>query len=142
MTWITRTLIVVALAGLAACGGSPTSPSKTPDKQPAPQAAPEPAPAPAPAPAPDPGPTRIVLHATVETSYWFPHATFRLPEKFDVILEGDTATIASLDPLPFTFRSGNALFIVKTPEFTFSVQNGTFSYSGLAGEATGRIGAE
>jgi len=83
-----------------------------------------------------------VLHAVVDNSHWYPNATFTLPARFDVIIEGAMVKIATLDPLPFSLRNGDDLFIVKTTDFGFSVQGGTFSFNGLAGQASGRIGSE
>lgn len=165
MLWITRIGVVVACGVLAACGGSPTSPTSgkqpitqtagdasgsNPAPEPAPRPTPTPTPAPTPAPTPtptptptpNPGPSRIVLHAVVENAHWYPNATFTLPERFDVIIEGETVKIATLDPLPFSFREGNERFIVKTREFEFSVQGRTFSFNGLAGQASGSIGRD
>lgn len=159
---IKQAFMVVALTIFAACGGSPTSPSPTSDKQsstqpngspppanepappptPAPTPSPTPAPAPPPTPAPTPAPTRVVLHATVENSHWYPNAAFTLPARFDVTIEGETAKIATLDPLPFSFHEGNDEFIVKTRDFQFVVHGTTFTFNGLAGEASGRISGE
>jgi len=78
----------------------------------------------------------------VENSHWYPNATFTLPERFDVIIEGKTAKIATLDPLPFALFEGNDEFIVKTPDFQFNVHGTTFTFNGLAGQASGRISAQ
>ena len=137
MLWMTRTVIVIFVAALAACGGSPTSP--TPGKPPITQSTGD---ASGSNPAPNPGPSRIVLHAVVENAHWYPNATFTLPERFDVIVEGETVKIATLEPLPFSLREANDRFIVKTREFEFSVQGRTFSFNGLAGQASGRISQE
>jgi hypothetical protein len=75
----------------------------------------------------------------VTSSHWYPGATFTLPDTFDVIIEGDTAKIATLDPLPFGFYRSDDDFIVKQKDFEFVVQGGTFTFNGLAGQATGTI---
>ena len=73
------------------------------------------------------------------SSHWYPGATFTLPDTFDVVIEGDTAKIATLDPLPFGFYQSNDDFIVKQKDFEFVVRGGTFTFNGLAGQATGTI---
>ena len=152
-----QTMLVLAVGFLVACGGSPTAPaaitqpdvhttpiSPTPADPPAtpppstPPSTPAPPPAPAPAPTP-PSPSRTILHAIVTSSHWYPGATFTLPETFDVVIEGDTAKIATLDPLPFGLYRSDDDFIVKQKDFEFVVQGGTFAFNGLAGQATGTI---
>lgn len=150
-----QTVLILAL-GLAACGASPTTPTATvtrpqaqtipdppqpaepPVTPPSPTPAPTPAPAPVPTPAPTP-PARTVLHATVTLSHWYPDAAFTLPSSFDVVIEGDTAKIATLDALPFALYKSNEEFIVKQKDFEFVVQGGTFSFNGVAGQAAGSI---
>ena len=147
-----QTIIVLAL-GLAACGGSPTTPTPTtqqptqttpqpPADPPAdpPATPPAPTPAPTPAPAPTP-PARTILHARVTSSHWLPGAAFTLPDSFDVIIEGDTAKISTLDPLPFGIYTSNEEFLVKQKDFEFAVQGGMFTFNGLAGQAAGTIAA-
>jgi len=143
-------ILVVALV-LGACA-SPTRPTATdakpsaqktadpPPAEPQPPAPPAPAPpAPAPpAPAPAP-PTRTILHVVVTSSYWYPNATFTLPERFDVIIENDTVKIATLDPLPFSYYKSDNEFIVKQHDFIFTVQGGTFGFNGLQGVANGTV---
>ena len=146
-----QTMLVLALGFLVACGGSPTAPaaitqagvhttpnSPTPADPPAPPPPSTPPSAPAPTP-PSPSPSRTVLHATVTSSHWYADATFTLPETFDVVIEGNTAKIATLDPLPFGFYRSDDDFIVKQKDFEFVVQGGTFAFNGLAGQATGTI---
>jgi len=62
-----------------------------------------------------------------------------LPDSFDVVIEGDTAKISTLDRVPFGYYKSNQDFIVKQGDFTFVVQGGTFTFNGLAGQATGPI---
>jgi hypothetical protein len=150
-----QTIIVTSIALLAACGGSPTSPtptSSTPStaqttpapppvaEPPAPQPQPPtPTPTPAPTPAPAPAPTKVVLHASVESSHWYAGASFTLPDNFDIVIEGQTVKIATLDPLPFsTFRS-NDDFIVRRSDFTLVVRGTTFEFNGLQGQASGTV---
>ena len=155
-----QTFLVLALGVLTACGSSPTMPTPTdaqppvqattnppanppttpPSPAPAPAPTPTPAPAPAPSPAPTPAPAGTILHAVVTTSQWFPGAAFTLPQKFDVVIDGDTVKIATLDPLPFAFHKRDDEFIVKQKDFEFTVQGGTFVFNGIAGQATGTIG--
>lgn len=160
-----QTFLVVALGILAACGQSPTAPTPKVTQPPAqtapeppapanpPEAPPSPTPAPTPtpvpppppappAPSPTPAPTppvRTILHASVTSSHWYAHAAFRLPERFDVVIEGDTVKIATLDPLPFGYYNGPDDFIVKQKDFEFVVRGGTFVFNGVAGQATGAI---
>jgi hypothetical protein len=153
---VKRTILLVAFGLVAACGGSPTGPTPAvtqsttqttpqpadPPASPAPAPTPAPAPAPAPpAPSPDPapGPAQTILHATVSTSHWYPGAAFTLPDSFDVVIDGSTAKIATLDPLPFGAFISNDDFIVKQKDFEFTVRAGTFSFNGLAGQASGTI---
>jgi hypothetical protein len=118
---------------------APTTPPATPPAPTPPVPTPPvPTPAPAPAPAPAPSPT-TVLHATVTLSHWYPNATLTLPERFDVVIRKDTATIATLDPLPFGYYTSDDDFIVKQTDFTFVVQGGRFTFNGVAGQATGTI---
>lgn len=72
-------------------------------------------------------------------SHWYPAEKFSLPDHFDVIIEKNTAKIATLDPLPFGYYKSDDEFIVKQRDFEFVVQGGTFTYNGLAGQATGTI---
>lgn len=74
------------------------------------------------------------------SSHWYPGAAFTLPDSFDVVIEGDRATISTLDPVPFGFFKSNDDFIVKQRDFDFVVHGGTFTFNGLAGQATGPIG--
>ena len=76
------------------------------------------------------------------SSHWYSIATFKLPDRFDVIIEGDTAKIASLDPLPFSYHKSNDDFIVRTSNWSFVVQGGTFTFNGVDGEATGTIAGQ
>jgi len=64
-----------------------------------------------------------------------------LPESFDVVIDGDRVTIATLDPLAFAYYKSDADFIVKPKDFEFVVQGGRFTFNGLAGQATGPIAA-
>ena len=73
------------------------------------------------------------------SSHWYPDAAFTLPESFDVVIEGETAKIATLDPFPFGYHTSNDDFIVKQKDFEFVVQGGRFTFNGLAGQATGPI---
>ena len=72
-------------------------------------------------------------------SHWYPAENFSLPEHFDVVIEKNTAKIATLDPLPFGYYKSDEEFIVKQKAFEFVVQGGTFTFNGLAGQATGTI---
>ena len=150
-----QTIVVTSIALLAACGGSPTSPtptSSTPStaqttpappqvaEPPAPQPpAPTPTPTPAPTPAPAPVPAKVVLHATVESSHWYPGASFTLPDSFDIVIDGETVKIATLDPLPFSVFRSNDDFIVRRSDFSLVVQGTTFWFNGLAGQASGTL---
>lgn len=78
----------------------------------------------------------------MDTSHWYEGATFTLPAQFDVIIEGETVKIATLDPLPFSFHKGNDQFVVKTRDFEFVVTGTLFSFNGLAGQAKGSITGE
>jgi hypothetical protein len=62
-----------------------------------------------------------------------------LPDSFDVVIEGGTVKISSLGPVPFVHYAGDQDFIVKQADFSFVVQGGTFTFNGLAGQATGPI---
>jgi len=151
---VKHTIIVAALV-LAACGASPTAPAPTVaqpptqnGKDPTPPADPPttppaptpPAPPPAPAPTPTPPPSqRTILHATTISSHWYPNAAFTLPDRFDVVIENNTVTIATLDPLPFGYYKSDDEFLVQQRDFAFSVQGGRFTFTGVAGEATGTI---
>jgi hypothetical protein len=75
----------------------------------------------------------------VTSSRWFPGATFVLPDSFDVVIEGGTAKISTLDPVPFGYYASHEDFIVKQTTFDFVVQGGRFTFNGLAGQATGPI---
>jgi hypothetical protein len=77
----------------------------------------------------------------VTSAHWFPDAAFTLPDTFDVVIEGDTAKISTLDPFPFGFYRSNDDFIVKQKDFEFVVQGGRFTFNGVAGQATGPIAA-
>jgi hypothetical protein len=81
----------------------------------------------------------MILHATVTSSHWYPNATLTLPERFDVVIEKDTAVIATLAPVPFGYYKSEDDFIVKEKDFTFVVQGGRFTFNGLAGQATGTV---
>lgn len=72
-------------------------------------------------------------------SHWYPNAAFTLPDHFDVVVEKDTAKIATLDPLPFGYHKSDEEFIVKQQDFEFVVQGGKFTFNGLAGQAAGTI---
>jgi hypothetical protein len=113
---------------------APAPPAPTP-----PVPAPAPAPAPSPTPTPTPTPTKTILQATVTTSHWYPTAAFTLPDHFDVVIEKNTARIATLDPLPFASYKSDDEFIVKQQDFEFVVQGGKFTFNGLAGQAAGTI---
>jgi hypothetical protein len=158
---VKQTLVLLALVFLVACGGSPTTPTPavtttppqaatpTPSADPAPTTpappvptppAPTPAPTPTPpSPSPSPAPERTVLHATVSSSHWYPSASFTLPDRFDVVIEGNRARIATLDPLPFSFFQSAGNFLVKQRDFEFVVDGGLFSFNGVNGQATGTI---
>lgn len=154
-----QTMLVLVLGFVVACGGAPTAPAAvvtphaaqttpvTPADPPAtppsptpPSPAPTPAPAPTPVPTPAPTPAQTILHAVVTSSHWYPGATFTLPATFDVVIQGDTVKIATLDPLPFAFHGSDDDFVVKQKDFEFVVQGGAFTFNGLAGQATGTIG--
>jgi hypothetical protein len=77
----------------------------------------------------------------VSSSHWYAGASFTLPDAFDVVIDGDTVKIASLDPLPFAAYKSADDFIVKQKDFEFVVRAGTFSFNGIAGEASGAIAA-
>lgn len=160
-----QTFMVGVIGFLAACGGSPASPtptsstqsttqttgnpapadeptppSPTPTPAPTPEPAPSPNPAPQPTPVPSPTPAaKTILHATIANAHWYPDASFTLPDRFDVTIEGDKVTIASLDPLPFSYHGSDADFIVRTDDFQFVVHDTTFTFNGVAGTATGTI---
>jgi len=153
---VKQTFLVLALGILTACGSSPTAPtppekqppaqtpSNPPEAPPTPTPAPTPTPTPTPAPTPAPSPTpappaRTILNASVTSSHWYPDAAFRLPGQFDVVIEGDTVKIATLDPLPFGLYTSADDFIVKQKDFEFVVRAGTFVFNGVAGQATGTI---
>ena len=73
------------------------------------------------------------------SSRWYPGATLVLPDSFDVVIEAGTAKISTLDPVRFGYYAHDLDFIVKQSDFTFVVQGGTFTFNGLAGQATGPI---
>lgn len=152
-----RMVAIVILGFLTACGGgsptqptpAPTSgstvqtgPTSAPPADPAPAPTPTPAPptpAPSPAPAPTPAPTRTVLHATVNHAFWYPNASFTLPQRFDIVIQDGKATIATLAPLPFSYYVSADEFLVRTSDFELSVQGGMFAFNGLSGNASGPV---
>lgn len=152
-----RTVAIVLLGFVAACGGnSPTSPTTTTPTQttvqtdPAPANPPTPTPAPttptpvpAPTPAPTPGPTpqpgQTVLDAAVSNSYWYPNASFTLPQNFQIVIVDGAVKIGQLDPLPFAYHESDDKFIVRTKDFEFSVEGGGFAFNGVNGTAQGSV---
>lgn len=59
-----------------------------------------------------------------------------------MIIVGDTVKIATLDPLHFSYFASTSDFIVKPQDFEVVVQGSTFTFNGLAGQATGTVTLE
>ena len=73
------------------------------------------------------------------SSFWYPGAAFTLPNSFEVVIEGGTVKISTLDPVLFGYYGSDQDFIVKQRDFDFVVQGGRFTFNGIAGQATGSI---
>lgn len=143
----------------AACGGSPTTPTRpgdgslavntsapAPTSDPAPVPSPSPAPAPVPtptpepppAPAPAPAPTEAVTRYTahVDTVKWYTAPVFTSPT-FDVARYADRITFGSVT-LPIVFQDERS-FIARSSEMTFSVVDDGWTFNGLAGTGSGTL---
>ncbi len=146
-------VLILALA-LAACGSvqGPTAPTtsgstvSTPEAPPASPPAPEPAPAPAPIPTPPPAPQPPpepvkAWHATTETAQWY-IAPAPLPSRFDVEWRYDTLWFG---PIVATIAAQDKHGILATIPPTVTIQivltgnHGTWTFNGIAGQASGTL---
>ena len=150
----------------SACGSAPTAPTTAaapaqqavthdptgppaPVPTPVPTPEPSPTPAPAPSPAPTPPPAGDTWQGTASTTdaHWYESAP--IPSAFDVKWDRETLTFGSLTtPVLIWDAKGTSLGVFARPNgmnvqivFDTSTGQGTWTLSGLPGQATGKLTA-
>lgn len=152
---------------LSACGSAPTAPTTTasppsqqtvthdPTGPPAPVPTPDPSPTPAPAPAPTPSPTPTpppasdTWQGTASTTDAHWHDAAPIPDAFNVKWDRETLTFGSLTtPVLIWDAKGTSLGVFARPNgmnvqivFDTATGQGTWTLSGLPGQANGKLTA-